>query len=397
MKSDFPMLREHPDLVYLDNAATTHKPAAVLEAMDSFYRRWYANVHRGVYRIAEEATARYEEARRRAARFLGGVDPSEVVFTRGATESLNLVAAALESRVREGDRILVTALEHHSNLLPWRRLAARRGAELSVCPVTDRGDLDLEAFHRLLSSRPRIVAFTLASNALGTIPPAQEIVTAARAAGAITVADAAQAVPCMKVDAVRLGCDFLAFSGHKMVGPMGIGVLFGRRELLESLPPYMTGGEMVRRVTDEGAEWAEPPHRFEAGTPHVAGAVGLAAAMDYLEGVGLERILAHEKELVEAAREGLGAIRGVKVLGRPKHYCGILSFVIEGVHPHDVAGFLAARNIAVRAGRLCAEPLLTRLGVPAVVRASFYLYNDRSEVDRLTRAVNEAVKFFGGG
>lgn len=393
-RADFPIFEERPELIYLDSAATTQKPAEVLEAVDRFYRRTYSNVHRSVYALAEEATALYEGARQRVARFINSPDPAQIIFTRGTTEGINLVAAALAERISAGDEILVTILEHHSNLLPWRRVALSRGARLVICPITPEGAIDPAQFKELLSSRTRIAAFTMVSNVLGTIVSARELVQAAMEAGALTVLDAAQAAPSLRLDVVELGCDFLSFSGHKMLGPMGIGVLYGRRELLEQLPPFMTGGEMVARVTLEDVEWADVPHKFEAGTPNVAGAIGLAAAMDYLEELGLGRVLSHEQKLAQAAREGLSAIAGVRVMGSPANSCGMVSFSVSGVHAHDVAEFLAERNIAVRAGQLCAEPLLNHLGESAVVRASFYVYNTMRDVARLLEAVRGAAEFF---
>jgi len=393
-RKDFPVFENWPDLVYLDNAATTHKPAAVLRRVDEFYRRTYANVHRGVYRLAEEATAAYEEARRQVAEFIGCDDTGELIFTRGTTEGINLVAAVLDSLVQDGDEVLVTALEHHSNLIPWQQLCTRRSLKLKVCPITPDGDLDLDALERMLTPRTRVVAFAMASNALGTVVPAVKVIAAARQAGAVTVVDAAQSVPCMPTAVSELGCDFLVFSGHKMLGPMGIGALYGRREILEKLPPYMTGGEMISTVSWDGAEWAELPHKFEAGTPNAAGAVGLAAAIRYLQGIGMEKIWAHEMDLARKAREVLEGIRGVRVLGCPATYCGIVSFVVSGIHPHDLAQFLARENVAVRAGHLCAQPLLRALGVDAVTRVSFYVYNDYADVEKMAEALEKAIRFF---
>ncbi|HIE10238.1 MAG TPA: cysteine desulfurase [Kiritimatiellae bacterium] len=393
-RRDFPIFENWPDLIYLDNAATTHKPAAVLSRLDEFYRLTYANVHRGVYRLAEEATAAYEEARRQVAAFIGCEDTGELIFTRGTTEGINLAAGSLDSLVQDGDEILVTALEHHSNLIPWQQLCRRRSLRLRVCPVTPAGELDLAALERMLTPRTRVAAFAMVSNALGTVVPAVKVIAAARQAGAVTVVDAAQAVPCLPVAVGDLGCDFLVFSGHKMLGPMGIGVLYGRREILEKLPPYMTGGEMISRVGWDGAQWAELPQKFEAGTPNAAGAVGLAAAVRYLEEIGMDRIRAHETELGRRARELLGRIPGVRVLGCPAACCGIVSFVVPGIHPHDLAQFLARENIAVRAGRLCAQPLLRTLGVEAVTRVSFYVYNDLAEVEKMAEAVEKGIRFF---
>jgi cysteine desulfurase/selenocysteine lyase len=400
IRLDFPIFERKVHgrtLAYLDNTATTQKPASVLKALDDFYRQRNANVHRGVYLLAEEATEAYEGARARVARFLNARSPREVVFTRGTTESVNLVAYSWgRTNVHRGDVILVTEMEHHSNLVPWQILAEERGATLRHIPMDAEGRLDLATLDRLLEGPLKIVAFTWVSNALGTINPAAELVRRAHAAGAVALVDAAQAVPHMPVDFRALDADFLVCSGHKMFGPTGIGALVAKREILDAIPPFMGGGEMIREVTLSRSTWADAPAKFEAGTMNFADAVGWAAAIDYLEPFGMAAVHAHGRALAVRAIHGLRAVPGVTVFGPPpeEDRGGIVSFVLDDVHAHDVAGVLDREGIAVRAGHHCAMPLHQRLGVPATTRASFTIYNDAAEVDRLVEGVRKVKAVF---
>jgi cysteine desulfurase/selenocysteine lyase len=396
VRADFPALHQQVNgrpLVYLDNAATTQKPQAVLDALLGFYSRDCANVHRGVHALSQRATDAYEGARETVARFLNA-RPREIVFTRGTTEAINLVAYSYGSRLSPGDEILITELEHHSNIVPWQMLAERTGARLRVAPIDDRGEIILEEFQRLLGPRTRIVAVAHVSNALGTVNPVEEICRLAHTYGARVLVDGAQAVPHQAVDVRALDCDFYAFSGHKIYGPTGIGVLFGRWELLEAMPPYQGGGDMIRSVTFEKTLYNDPPYRFEAGTPHIAGAIGLAAAIEYVTRLGLEEIRRHEQQLLEAATRALEEIPGVRIVGTAAHKAAVVSFVLDGVHPHDVATVLDHEGVAVRAGHHCAQPLMERFGLPATTRASFALYNTLEEVDALAQAVRRARELF---
>lgn len=396
VRADFPALHQQVNgrpLVYLDNAATTQKPQAVLDALLGFYSRDCANVHRGVHALSQRATDAYEGARETVARFLNA-RPREIVFTRGTTEAINLVAYSYGSRLSPGDEILITELEHHSNIVPWQMLAERTGARLRVAPIDDRGEIILEEFQHLLGPRTRIVAVAHVSNALGTVNPVEEICRLAHTYGARVLVDGAQAVPHLAVDVRALDCDFYAFSGHKIYGPTGIGVLFGRWELLEAMPPHQGGGDMIRSVTFEKTLYNDPPYRFEAGTPHIAGAIGLAAAIEYVTRLGLEEIRRHEQQLLEAATRALEEIPGVRIVGTAAHKAAVVSFVLDGVHPHDVATVLDHEGVAVRAGHHCAQPLMERFGLPATTRASFALYNTLEEVDALARAVRRARELF---
>ena len=393
VRGDFPVLARtvngHP-LVYLDSAATAQKPAQVIEAIARFYREANANVHRGLYALSVEATELYENARKRIAALIGA-RPEEVIFTRGTTESLNLLAYSLgEARVREGDGILVTVMEHHANLIPWQELARRKGAVLSAVRITPDGELDMDDFRRRLSARTAVVAVTHISNVLGTINPIPEISREAHRVGALVVVDAAQSIPHLPVDVRELGCDFLAFSGHKMLGPTGIGVLWGRRELLEAMPPFLTGGEMIREVWIDRATWNDLPYKFEAGTPPIAQAVGLGAAVEYLAGLGMEEVRRHEEELTGLLLEGLKAREYVEIYGphEPQKRGGVVAFNLRGIHPHDVATLLDQEGIAIRAGHHCAQPLHRLLGVPASCRASVYVYNTPEEIELFLAALD---------
>lgn len=401
IRADFPTLAREVNgrpLIYLDNAASSQKPRAVIEAVKAFYCSRYATVHRGIYALSEEATAAYEEARDKVAAFIKAPDRHSIVFTRNATEAINLVAHAWgRANVGHGDRVLVTEMEHHSNLLPWLLLCREVGAELVYLPITDEGRLDLQQLERLLDGPVKLVAVTHVSNVLGTVNPVQEIVTQAHAAGALVLVDAAQSVPHMPVDVSTIGCDFMAFSGHKMCGPTGSGVLYGRTELLESMPPFLVGGGMIERVGLTDATWAPLPEKFEAGTPAIAEAIGLGAAVDYLEQVGMEAIYAHEKELAACAMERLAALPGVRIVGPPaEERSGVIAFTVASIHPHDLAYALDREGIAIRAGLHCAQPLHERLGLEATARISFYLYNTCEEIERLVRAVQNAQRWLLG-
>jgi cysteine desulfurase/selenocysteine lyase len=393
LKQDFLILRRTMHgrpLVYLDSASSSQKPRQVLDAVQDYYQRHNANVHRGVYELADEATVAYEAARAEVARFLGAA-PEETIFTRNATEGINLVAYSwgLEN-IAAGDVILVTPIEHHSNLVPWQLLARRTGAVLAYLESEPDGSLNLDSLDRLLETgRVRLVATTYISNVLGTIVPVAEVARRAHAAGAVYLVDAAQAVPHVPVDVRALDADFVAFTGHKMLGPMGIGVLVGRREILETMPPFLGGGEMIRRVGRDQSSWNDLPWKFEAGTPSVGDAVGLGAAVRYLQSVGMDAVAAHDLALAQRAVDGLRSIPGVTVHG-PRRRGGLASFSLEDVHPHDLASFLDERGIAVRAGHHCAQPLHDALGIAATTRASFYLYNDETDVDALLQCVDEA-------
>ncbi|MDW7991408.1 MAG: cysteine desulfurase [Anaerolineae bacterium] len=400
IRADFPALARQvhgKPLVFLDSAASSQKPVQVLEAMDRIYRECYANVHRGIYAFSEEATLAYESARDKVASFINAPFREEVIFTRNTTEAINLVAYAWgRSHIRPGDRILLTQMEHHSNIVPWQLLAQEKGAELIYLPITDDGLLNLEQLDNLLDDRVKLVAFTLMSNVLGTINPAKEIIQKAHAVGAVVLVDAAQAVPHLPVDVQELDCDFLAFSGHKMCGPTGIGVLYGKEALLQEMPPFLGGGDMIRRVEWESATWNSLPWKFEAGTPAFVEGVGLGAAVDYLRDIGMEAIAAHERELTAYAMERLGSLPGLRIVGPPAHQRGgVVAFTFRDIHPHDLAHLLDLEGVAVRAGHHCAQPLHRRLGLTATVRASFYLYNTHQEVDRLVEALEQAAKALG--
>jgi cysteine desulfurase / selenocysteine lyase len=401
LRSDFPILRREVrpgvPLVYLDSTATTQKPLAVLQAMDEFYRRSNANIHRGVHTLAEEATALYEQAREKVARFINAPAAEQIIFTRNATESINLVAYTwARANLKSGDLVILTEMEHHSNLIPWQMLAAERGVALEFVPVTGDGLLDLDIYRSLLARIPKLVAFSGMSNVLGTINPVAEMVRMAHEAGAVTLVDGAQSVPHLPVDVQALGVDFLAFSAHKMLGPTGIGALYGKADLLEAMPPFLGGGIMIKTVHLRSFTPNDVPHKFEAGTPAIAEAVGFGAAVEYLTKVGMEAVAAHEQEIVSYALERLEEIPDVKVLGpSADKKGGVAAFTLKGVHPHDVAQILDTYGIAVRAGHHCAQPLHEKFGVPATSRASFYLYSLKEEVDKLVDGIYQVKKVFG--
>lgn len=403
-RGEFPALEQevqgHP-LVYLDNAATSQKPRRVLEAILHYYEKDNANVHRGVHTLSERATASFEQSRRMAARFLSAT-PEEIIFTRGTTEGINLVAQSWGGAfLRPGDRILLTEMEHHSNLVPWQLVAARTGASLAFLPVRpEDGQLDLTRLDELLAPPTRLFAFTHISNTLGTVNPAAELCRAARQRGVVTLVDAAQSAGHRPVSVQELDCDFLACSGHKMCGPTGIGLLFGRAGLLDQMPPWQGGGEMISKVTFEGSRWNSLPHKFEAGTPHIEGAIGLGAALEFLEEIGRERIAHHDLALTRQTMSLLGRIPGLRIFGVPPdstaEHAGAVSFALEGVHAHDVVTFADQQGIALRGGHHCNQPLMKKLGVAATARASFYFYNTPEEIDRLADVLEQTARFFRG-
>ncbi|MBM3879134.1 MAG: cysteine desulfurase [Verrucomicrobia bacterium] len=398
LRADFPILDQrvhgHP-LVYLDNAATSQKPRAVLEAIDRYYRSENANVHRGIHELSNRATAAYEGARARVARFLNARSAEEIVFTRGTTEAINLVAHAWGARVRSGDAILLTEMEHHSNLVPWQLLAQRTGANLRYLPVTgDDGGLEVDRLGQLLTPEVKLFAFTHISNTLGTVNPVAELCARARGLGVVTLVDAAQSAGHLELDVQQLGCDFLAFSSHKIGGPTGLGVLYGRRELLEAMPPWQGGGDMIANVEFYASRWNVIPHKFEAGTPHIAGAVGLHAAMDYLDRIGRQRIFQHDQELAARAYEQLAGLAGIRLLGPKTGRAGLVSFHFSDVHAHDVVTVADQFGVALRGGHHCNQPLMRKLGLESTARASFYFYNTAGEVDRLVEVLREIRRFF---
>ncbi len=401
IRRDFPILgrevRPGIPLVYLDSTATSQKPLVVIEAMDDFYRRYNANIHRGIHTLAEESTAAYEAARKRVADFIQAASPRQIIFTRNATESINLVAQSWgRANLKPGDLVVLTEMEHHSNLVPWHILAGEKDLRLEFIPVTPDGLLDLDGYRSLLELEPKLVSFTHMSNVLGTINPAAEIVRLAHQAGAITIIDGAQSVPHFHVDVQQLDVDFMAFSAHKMCGPTGVGVLYGKKALLEAMPPFLGGGDMIKRVHLRSFTPNELPYKFEAGTPAIAEAIGLGAAVDYLTQTGMESIAAHEHEIVEYALERLEEIPGVSIFGPPAQYRGgVASFTLAGIHPHDISQILDSDGIAIRAGHHCAMPLHEKFNLPATARASFYLYSMREEVDRLAESIYKVKTIFG--
>lgn len=398
VRADFPILATRPHgkrLAFLDSAASSQRPRAVIDAVVDYECTSHANVHRGVYELSQKATDAFEGARERVRRFLNATSIREVVFTRGTTEAINLVAQTFGTRLVPGDEILITAMEHHANIVPWQMLCQRSGAQLRVVPIDRRGELDLAAFHRLLGPRTRLFAFTHVSNALGTVLPVETLVRAARAAGALTLVDGAQAVPHQRVDVQALGCDFYVFSGHKLYAPTGIGVLWARESILAELPPWQGGGDMILTVSFEKTTYNELPYRFEAGTPNIVGAVGLAAAIDYVESIGLERIADHEQALLVEATRALHEIPGLRIVGEATHKTGVISFVVDGIHPHDLGTLLDAEGVAVRTGHHCAMPVMEFFGVPATARASFGCYSDREDIAQLVAALRRAQELFG--
>jgi cysteine desulfurase/selenocysteine lyase len=395
LRREFPIFERNPGLVFLDSGASAQKPRQVIDGIAEFYRTDYANVHRGVYQLSARSTDRFEEAREAVRTFLNAADEREIVFVRGATEAINLVAQSWgPSHVKPGDEVVISDLEHHSNLVPWQMLCEQVGARLVVAPTDATGDFDLGQFETLLSRRTRIVAVTHISNVTGALLPVARIVELAHAQGALVLVDGCQAVPRMPVDVQALGCDFYVFSGHKAYGPTGTGILYGRWDALLSMPPWQTGGGMIANVTYEKTEFQEPPHRFEAGTPDIAGAVGLAHAIDFIEGLGRTAIRAHEAALTGYGVDRLSRIKGVQLVGGGQHRLSILSFNLDGVHPHDVGTVLDQHKIAVRVGHHCAQPLMDKLGIAGTVRASLGVYNDEADIDRLAEAIEACREMF---
>ena len=398
IREDFPILqrlvREHR-LVYLDSAATTQKPRAVLDALARYYAHGNANIHRGVYVLSEEATAAYDAARVKVQRFLNAAASREIVFTRNTTESINLVAQSFGRRnIGPGDEIVITHMEHHSNIVPWQLLCEQVGARLRVAPIDDTGTLQLDALEGLLGPRTRLVSVVHLSNSLGTINPVEDIVAMARARDIPVLIDGSQAVYHMPVDVQALGCDFYVCTGHKLYGPTGIGVLYGREALLEQMPPYQGGGDMIRSVTFEKTTYADLPHKFEAGTPHIAGAVGLGAAVDYIQGVGFEALQEHESDLLAYGTAALAEVKGLRIIGTAARKASILAFVMKGAHPHDVGTIVDTEGVAIRTGHHCTQPVMDRYGVPATARASVAMYNTREEIDALVRALHRVREMF---
>lgn len=397
-RADFPVLarrvRDKP-LVYLDNAATAQKPRQVLETLDDYYRGYNSNIHRGVHTLSELATEAYESARKKIQTFINAASHQEIIFVRGTTEGINLVAQSYgRNRLGAGDEIIVSEMEHHSNIVPWQLLCEQTGALLKVIPINDAGELDMDEYKNLLGDNTRIVAVGHVSNALGTINPVAEITALAHAAGAVTVIDGAQAAPHTRLDMAALDCDFYAFSGHKLFGPTGIGVLYGKQALLDAMPPYHGGGDMIKMVTFEKTLYNELPYKFEAGTPYIAGVIGLGAAVDYVSEVGMDRIQEYEDELLHYATEAAGGVPGLKLVGTAAHKAGILSFIMDGIHPHDLGTILDHDGVAIRAGHHCAMPVMERYGIPATARASFAFYNTREEVDKLVAGIDKANNIF---
>jgi cysteine desulfurase/selenocysteine lyase len=399
VRADFPILSERvhgKPLVYLDSANTSQKPQCVLEAMDGYYQHANANIHRATHLLSERATALYEGARTKAAAFINAADPHEIVLTKGTTDGINLVAQSYgRSVLRAGDEILISWLEHHSNIVPWQLLCQQTGAVLRVAPIDDAGEIDADALASLLSPRTRIVAVGHVSNSLGTINPIRDIIEQAHRGGAVVLIDGAQAVPHLAVDVRALDCDFYAFSSHKMYGPTGVGVLYGRRALLDAMPPYQGGGDMIASVTFEKTEYNVVPYKFEAGTPNIGGVVGFGAAVDYLTGIDREAALAHEDALLEYATARVREIPGTRIIGEARHKTGVLSFLMDGVHPHDAGTILDTQGVAVRTGQHCAQPVMDRYGIAATIRASLGLYNTREDVDTLIRALGKVREVFG--
>jgi cysteine desulfurase/selenocysteine lyase len=396
---DFPILSRPVKgrrLVYLDNGATTQKPSAVIQAVAGFYEKDNANIHRGVHILSQRATDLYEQGRESVRQLLNAARSQEIVFTRGTTEAINLVAFSWGASVlKQGDEIILTGMEHHSNIVPWQLISQQTGAVLRVAPVTDNGELDMDAFRSLLNARTRLVGVVHVSNALGTINPVAEIIRLAHDVGARVLVDGAQAVAHQAVDVQALGCDFYAFSGHKLYGPTGIGALYARWDILKDMPPWQGGGDMIHTVSFEGSTYAEAPQRFEAGTPNIAGVVGLKAAIDYVREVGLDAIAAHEHGLLNYATERLSSLSGIRLIGQAAQKAAVLSFLVDGIHPHDLGTILDTEGVAIRAGHHCAMPLMTRFGIPGTARASLALYNTADDVDALVTGLRKAQQLFG--
>jgi cysteine desulfurase/selenocysteine lyase len=398
IRAEFPILYQKvydKPLVYLDNAATTQKPKSVIDALTNYYTADNSNIHRGVHALSMRATDAYEGVREKVRGFLGAAETSEIIFVRGATEGINLVAASFgAANVGQGDEVVITNLEHHSNIVPWQVLCDQKGAKLRVVPMSEQGDLDLDAYRSMLTSRTKIAALSHVSNALGTVNPVAEMIAMAHEKGIPVLLDGAQSAPHLPVDVQELGCDFFVFSAHKMYGPTGTGAVYARRDLLEAMPPYQGGGDMIAYVTFEKTTYNKIPHKFEAGTPNIAGVIGMGAAIDYISDLGWQCITAHEDGVVGYAVEKIGGIEGVRLIGTPARRAGVVSFEIAGVHPHDAGTILDREGIAIRAGHHCSQPIMDFYGVPATVRASFGVYNTRDEVDRLADGINKVIEVF---
>ncbi|MBI4308093.1 MAG: cysteine desulfurase [Chloroflexi bacterium] len=399
IREDFPILKQQVHgrpLVYLDNAATTQKPQVVIDALVRYYSAMNANIHRGVHHLSVRATEEYESARARVRRFLNAAEDREIVFVRGATEGINLVAYSYgRQHVGEGDEVVISAMEHHSNIVPWQILCQERGARLRVVPINDAGELLLDEYERLLGPRTKLVSIVHVSNSLGTINPVERIVALAHSRGIPVLVDGAQSTPHMPIDVRKLGCDFFVFSGHKVFGPTGIGVVYGRADLLESMPPYQSGGDMIKSVTFEKTLYNSLPYKFEAGTPDISGVIGLGAAIDYVTAVGSDRISAYERELLEYGTLRLSTISGLRLIGTARQKAGVLSFVLDGIHPHDIGTILDAEGVAIRTGHHCTQPLMERFGVPATARASLAFYNTRAELDALAKGIEHVIEVLG--
>jgi len=395
LRNDFPILRSQVNgkpLVYFDNAATTQKPQVVIDAISNYYTNLNANVHRGVHSLSQKATDAFEATREAVRAHINAAHTHEIIFTKGTTESINLVASSFTGFVKAGDNIVISAIEHHSNIVPWQLLAARTGASLRIIPVNDSGELEIEALDNLLDERTKLVAVNHISNALGTINPIKEIIEKAHATGTAVLIDGAQALPHMRIDVQDLDADFYAFSGHKVFGPTGVGVLYGKEVWLQKLPPYQGGGEMIKEVTLQKSTWADLPHKFEAGTPNIEGVIALKPALDYINAIGLDAIAAYENELLACGTEKLSAIDGLRIIGTAAQKASVISFVIDGTHPYDIGMILDKLGIAVRTGHHCTQPIMERFGLPGTVRASFAFYNTLQEIDILVAGVNRAVK-----
>ena len=398
VRQDFPVLQQEVNgkpLVYLDNAATSQKPQSVIDALVSYYTTENANVHRGVHTLSQRATDDYEAARSKVRRFINAAEDHELIYVRGATEGINLVAQTFgRANVGPGDEVIISAMEHHSNIVPWQVLCKEKDAHLKVIPINDAGELLVDQYEQLLSPRTKLVSIVHQSNALGTINPLPTIIQMAHSRGVPVLVDGAQSVPHMTIDVQEMGCDFFVFSGHKLFGPTGIGVLYGRSELLEAMPPYQTGGEMIRSVTFEETLYNVLPHKFEAGTPNIAGSIGLGAAIDYIHTLGMDRINAYEKELLDYGSDALSRIEGLKIIGTAKNKGGILSFTLGDIHPHDIGTILDSQGIAIRTGHHCAQPVMDRFGIPATARASLAFYNTKAEIDSLVEGIDRVLEVF---
>ena len=398
IRADFPLLQQSVNgkpLVYLDNGATSQKPQAVIDALVRYYTTENANVHRGVHTLSQQATDDYEAARAKIRQLLNAAHDHEIIFTRGTTESINLVAQSYgRQNIGPGDEIIISNMEHHSNIVPWQMLCQEKNATLRIVPINDTGELLMDEYERMLSPRTKLVAITHVSNALGTIQPAAQIVALARAHGALTLLDGAQAIPHLPIDVQQLDCDFYAFSGHKLYGPTGTGILYGKAELLDNMPPVYGGGEMIKSVTFEHTTYNDLPYKFEAGTPNIAGTIGLGAAVDYLQTIGYDAIADHEHQLLQYGTQALQSIGGLRIIGDSPHKAGILSFVIDHIHPHDIGTILDAEGIAIRTGHHCAQPLMQRFQIPATARASLAIYNTKADLDALARAIDRAIEIF---